>query len=213
MVPLHLDKPRIPEVDLAFAISTTALNSGDNLKKTKEVIKDIVKMYGINKVHYSLATFGDKLDIALKFNLKVDSNSQFMAYVDSVPNVKGRSDLAAALEASPSIFTEENGGRPSAKKVLVVVVDNKSESSENDIEDAVRLVKDAGVRLIPVGLDQADNTELQTLTLVEEDVLTPSRDEPADNIAKDIMDRALNGKYVNCIMNIEQCLTERLLFA
>ena len=174
------------------------------MNKTKEIIKEIVKTYGINKVHYSLATLGDKLDIALKFNLQVDSNAQFMAYVDSIPNVKGGSDLAKALEESPSIFAEDNGGRPNAKKILVVVVDNKSDSSENDIEDAVSVVEEAGIRVIPVGLDQADKTELQSTTLVEDDVLTPSNDDTPEDIAHDIMDRALNGK--NCIHVIGQIM-------
>jgi len=188
------DKPRIPELDLAVAISTTASNFQDNMNKTKEIIKDIVKKYGINKVHYSLATLGDKLDIVLKFNVQVKSNEQFMGYVDSIPNVKGSSELAKALEESPSMFAEENGGRPNAKKILVVIIDNKSESSDNDIEDAVSIVQDAGIRVIPVGLDQADKVELYTVTFVEEDVLTPSNEETAEDIAKDIMDRALNGK-------------------
>ena len=170
-----------------------------------------MKKYGINKVHYSLATLKDKLEITLKFNLLVDSNSQFMAYVDSIPNLKGGADLAKALEDSPSMFTEENGGRPTAKKILVVVIDSKSDSSENDIEDAVSLVEDTGIRVIPVGLDQADKTELQTLTLVEEDVLTPSKDETPEDIAKDIMDRALNGERMICRMminNFSACLCQ-----
>lgn len=172
------------------------------MKKTKEIIKEAVKKYGINKVHYSLATLGDKLNIALKFNLQVDSNAQFMAYVDSIPNVRGGSDLAKALEQSPSMFAEENGGRPTAKKVLVVIIDNKPDSSENDIEDAVSLVKDAGIRVIPVALDQADKMELEAVTLVEEDVLKPTNDETAENIAKDIMDRALNGENIMRVMTM-----------
>ena len=175
-----------------------------------------MKKYGINKVHYSLATLKDKLEIAMKFNLLVGSNSQFMAYVDSIPNLKGGADLAKALEDSPSMFTEENGGRPTAKKILVVVIDSKSDSGENDIEDAVSLVEDTGIRVIPVGLDQADKTELQSLTLVEEDVLTPSKDETAEDIAKDIMDRALNGErmirrmmmnnFIACLCQVATCV-------
>ena len=155
-----------------------------------------METYGINKIHYSMATLGEKLNITLKFNLPLDSNAQFMLYVDSVPNVRGSSNLAQALKESPSIFSEKNGGRPNAKKILVVVIDSKSSGSEKDIEDAVNVVEEANIRVIPVGIDQADRTELLATTLVEGDVLTPAGDENPEEIAEDIMDRALNGKRI-----------------
>lgn len=181
-------------MDLAFAISATALKAGDNLKKTNEIIKDIVSKYGINKMHYSLGTFGSTLNVIIKFSRQVNSNAQFMGLVDTVREVPGSSDLAKALEESPAMFTEENGGRPNAKKILVVIIDNKSDSSSDDTEDAAAVAREAGIRVIPVGLDRADKGELQKTTAVEEDVLTPSDSDSAQNIAKDIIRRALNGK-------------------
>jgi len=170
------------------------------LKKTKEIIKNVIKKYGINKMHYSVGTLIRKLNIIVKFNEEVDSNSQFMALVDSIPTIKGGSDLAKALEESPAMFTEENGGRPSAKKILVVIIDNKLDSNDDDIEDAASLVKELGIRVIPVGLDKADKVELDKTTAVDEDVLTPSDDKTAEGIAKNIMDRALNGENIISVM-------------
>lgn len=194
------DKQTLPELDLAFVISSTAANYRNNLKKTKEIIKNIIKKYGINKVHYSLGTLIRKLNIIVKFNKEVDSNSEFMALVDDIPTIKGGADLVKALGESPAMFTEENGGRPSAKKVLVVIIDNKSDSDDDDIKDAASLVKELGIRVIPVGLDEADKVELDKTTPVDEDVLIPSDDKPAEDIAKDIMDRALNGENIICVM-------------
>lgn len=170
------------------------------MKKTKEIIKDVVKKYGINKMHYSLGTLVRKLNIIVKFSREVDNNAQFMALVDNIPTVRGGSDLAKALEESPAMFTEENGGRPSAKKILVVIIDNKSGSTGDDIEDAASFVKELGIRVIPVGLDKADQVELDKTTTVDEDVLTPSDDKTAEEIAKDIMDRALNGENIVSVM-------------
>lgn len=189
-------KQNLPELDLAFVISSSATNYRNNLKKTKEIIKNIVKKYGINKVHYSLGTLTRKLNIIVKFNEEVDSNSQFMVLVDNIPTIRGGSDLVKALGESPAMFTEDNGGRPSAKKILVVIIDNKSDSDDDDIKDAATLVKELGIRVIPVGLDKADKVELDKTTPVDEDVLTPSDDKTAEDIAKDIMNRALNGENI-----------------
>lgn len=193
------DKPKLPELDLAFVISTSASNFGNNLKKIKEIIKDIVNKYGINKMHYSLGTLGNKLNIVVEFNQEVDDNAEFMALVDSIPTVKGGSDLAKALEESPVMFTEQKGGRPNAKKILVVIIDNKSDSTSDEIDDAASVVKEAGIRVIPVGLDKADEVELDKTTAVEEDVLTPSGDKTAQDISKAIMARALNGKDITLV--------------
>lgn len=54
--------------------------------------------------------------------------------------------------------------------------------------------------MIPVGLDKADQVELDKTTTVDEDVLTPSDDKTAEEIAKDIMDRALNGENIISVM-------------
>ena len=151
-------------------------------------------------MHYSVGTLIRKLNIIVKFNKEVDSNSEFMALVDDIPTIKGGADLVKALGESPAMFTEENGGRPSAKRVLVVIIDNKSDSDDDDIKDAASLVKELGIRVIPVGLDEADKVELDKTTPVDEDVLIPSDDKPAEDIAKDIMDRALNGENIICVM-------------
>ena len=172
------------------------------MDRIKAIIKDIVKQYGINKVHYSLATLDEKLDIALKFNQKVDSNSEFLGYIDSIRSNLGGSDWAKSLGEAKGMFIEDNGGRVTAKKVLVVFIDDKSSSKDNDMEDSVRVLEDAGVRVIPIGLDQAEKAELETLTLVEEDVLMPPKDESPEETAKDIMDRALNGKCFSCFLNV-----------
>jgi len=194
------DKQKLPELDLAFVISSTAANYRNNLKKTKEIIKNVIRKYGINKMHFSLGTLIRKLNIIVKFNEKVDSNSQLMALVDNIPTIRGGADLAKALEESPAMFTEENGGRPSAKKILVMIIDDKLDSDDDDIEDAASLVKELGIRVILVGLDKADKVELDKTTTVDGDVLTPSDDKTAEDIAKDIMDRALNGENIMSVM-------------
>ena len=175
------------------------------MDRIKAIIKDIVKQYGINKVHYSLATLDEKLDIALKFNQKVDSNPEFLGYIDSIRSNLGGSDWAKSLGEAKGMFIEDNGGRVTAKKVLVVFIDDKSSSKDNDMEDSVRVLEDAGIRVIPIGLDQAEKAELETLTLVEEDVLMPPKDESPEETAKDIMDRALNGK---CFSYFLKCLKD-----
>ena len=190
---LSKDKPKLPEVDLAFVISATTLDSQKNFKKSKDIIKEIVGKYGVNKIQYSVATFGSTLNRNLRFDLAVDSDERLLTAIDSLVNTNRGSALAEALEDSPKIFKEESGGRAEAKKILVLITDNKSDSFADDVEDAASKVIDEGIRVIAVGLDKADKVELDQTTPVGEDVLVPPTDETAENIAKDVMERVFNG--------------------
>lgn len=65
---LFVDKLKFLELDFVFVISVIVLKVGDNFKKIKDIIKDIVGKYGINKMYYSLGIFGSKLNVIIKFS-------------------------------------------------------------------------------------------------------------------------------------------------
>ena len=60
--------PKIPEMNLIFAISARAVDDATNFEKMKQVIRAIVQKFGSNKIHYGVITFGDpfKTELPLK---------------------------------------------------------------------------------------------------------------------------------------------------
>lgn len=56
-------------------------------------------------------------------------------------------------------------GRPDAKKVLIVVSDKKSESTDSEIQEEVKPLQENDIIVIPVALgDEADERQLKLLT-------------------------------------------------
>ena len=59
-------------------------------------------------------------------------------------------------------------GRPNAKRVLIVVSDKRSESTDSEIQDEVKPLQDNDVIVIPVALGvEADERQLKLLTIDE----------------------------------------------
>ena len=54
-------------LDIAFALSATALKSDENFMKMKSVIDEILNNYGSSATRYSVIKFGKNPDVELDF--------------------------------------------------------------------------------------------------------------------------------------------------
>lgn len=76
-----LDVPRIPEINLAFAISARAADDEVNFEKMKDILKAIVQTFGSNRIHYSVITFGDPPITALPFSRRLPSDEDLKRFI------------------------------------------------------------------------------------------------------------------------------------
>lgn len=95
-------------MDLLFAISTTATESGANMAYTKEIINKIIDKYGIKKLKYSFLTFGQKPLVHFKFSISYGTSLLKLA----LKRVKMRSrgvSLENAMREAKKVFDEAKG--------------------------------------------------------------------------------------------------------
>ena len=197
---MFLDLPIIPEVDVAFAISANAVQSQANFQKMKDVISQIVEMYGQERVFYSVITYGSVPDVKIQFNDQ-RTDDQLITYIKSFSRASG-SALAPTLEKVKEIFNQY--ARPGVRKVLVLITDKKSDSDENVLREKASLLEQAKIKVIPVGLGgETDNTELQILTPRKVDVITKPNTISTKYLASVIMRKLLEGTFFNlfCIFD------------
>jgi len=84
--------------------------------------------------------------------------------------------------------------RSDAKKVLIVVSDKKSESTDKEIEDAVKPLQENDVIVIPVGLGvEADETQLKKLTDDENTLIRADLNNDTADIKIKIMNQVFKG--------------------
>lgn len=173
-------------MDLAFVISTTAVDQEKNFEKTKEIIKGTVEKFGLNRVRYSLITFGATPDVKIRFDNVFDTEEELGKFVDNVKKAIGEAALDKALEEARYLFALAEDVRPNASKVLVVITDKKSDSTEEDVQVASKKLKDDGVRVIAITLgDESDP--------VSPEVIKPEKDSGPEEVVKQLVDTVLNG--------------------
>lgn len=88
------------------------------------------------------------------------------------------------------------GLRPDAKKVLVIIIDKKSGSTEDEVRQAAVLLENYKIRVIPVALGKdADVPELTNATLDKDDVVKADRKDDPEKIADEIIMKASEFSY------------------
>ena len=80
--------------------------------------------------------------------------------------------------------------------MLVVISDQTSESTEDEIKQATLLLENNSIRVIPVALgSEADIKELSNVTFDEDDVVKAERTDDPENVADEIIMKASKCLY------------------
>ena len=184
-------------MDLVFAISTISPKADVNFAKIKDVIQELIDEYGVQRVYYSIILFGRDPSVRIKFTPRLSEEALKNA-VNSLPRPTGGSSLQAALEKGREVFDE--GSRPDSKKVVIVILDQKSESTIADVRDAANKLDEDGIRVIPVAFgSRADTDEGEAATpnkanFVKINVTFPTT-ECAELISQRITESEYNNKF------------------
>ena len=185
------DPSRLVQINLAFAISVTSLESDRNFRQMQNIIKSVVDNYPTSNIFYSVLSFGDTPVVHINFDDEL-SNEDRKRAIDSITKTTGIASLDKALETARDLFNTASTQRPTAKNILVVMVDGKSDSKLDDVKASSRLLQADGVKVIVVGVgDEVDKPEIDVVT--ETTALTNTTDNP-DSVAEVIIITIDKGK-------------------
>lgn len=184
-----LVQPPVPEVDLGFALSASSVFYNETFKLMKDIINYIVDTYGTQKIHYSVLVYGDTATIEINFGQTPPSPQQLKTAVEKLRVETGVPNLAGALEKALKMF-EDDDRRPLTRKVLVIMADSKSRSTEDEIIKAARPLEERDVKVIAVAVgEEADPVELETTTPDKTNVIETGKEEDPKMVGEKIMDK------------------------
>lgn len=162
------------------------MDQDKNFEKTKEIIKETVKTFGLHRVRYSLITYGATPDVKIRFDNVFDTEEELGELVDNVKKAFGDAALDKALEEARYLFALAEDARPKAMKVLVVITDKRSDSSEEEVQIASEKLEDDGVRVIAIVLgDESDP--------VTPEIIKPENESGPKEVVKQLVKTVLNG--------------------
>ena len=157
-------------------------------------IKTIVNTYGTGNTRYNIMAFGSSPVEAVGFSDVFLDKEALKRRLDQIRRVRGIADLKAALAEAEKSF-KGAGSRPKARKILVVIIDNKSGNNVDDVRNAAKSLEANGVCVIPVAVGAyANPAELAQTTPLKDNLIKVPKSEKPKQLAKKIMDKIEGSK-------------------
>ena len=147
----------------------------DGFNEAKSFIKNMLKEYKISKpgTHVGIVEYSDEPSMKLRLDEMFDENQILDKIDEMVPSEGESANLDKALEESADkMFSVALGGRPSAKKILVVIAASNTTAKEA-LKKAAKPLKERGVRIyvVPIG----EESDPQTLVVLVPDETKPPK--------------------------------------
>ena len=156
------------EVDIVVAVSLGA----QNMPAFKKISLEFLEKHPISEVGYSFLTYNSGVKTISTFQTKFFSNSQVKDVIESIPSRTGSSSrLDLALEEAKKLFTIASGGRPLAKRVVVIYTDKEPTGDVRGAaaEKIAKEMENGEIQIVVIALN---------MTAVPEtyEVITPNRE-------------------------------------
>ncbi|XP_019627190.1 PREDICTED: von Willebrand factor A domain-containing protein 2-like [Branchiostoma belcheri] len=161
---LSIDAPRCGvEMDLVLVLDDSGSVGADNFNTLKEFVKRLTTQFDFGQGATRLGILQYSTDVTTVFSLNsYDTLEDINTAVDDMIYKGGGTNTHLALyELVNNAFSVQNGGRPTASKVAVVITDGMS---TQPITRAVQDVKAVGIIVYTMGVGTGtDQSELQQL--------------------------------------------------
>ncbi len=168
-------------MDIGFLLDSTASMRNCNFQKEKDFVKEIAGYFQVaaGATRTSTIVYGTEAVLAKRFN-QTTSLKDFQTEVDNLPLKGGRANLDEALHlAASAMFTVKNGMRPNIPKVLVVLNDGAQKVITQYAKDISSMLRKNEVRVIVIGVGEADPDLLAQIVASPEDLIMVERFEDA----------------------------------
>ena len=178
-----------------FAISATARDYRRTFSVMKGVMKSIFDQLGVESIRPAIIVYGDSASVRLRFDEEITDIDELKRRINNLPRNTGTPDLNAALKMAQVVFA---GSRPNAKKVLVIITDDKSDSKPWVITAGARQLEEEGIEVVAVGIgSEVDRKQLETTTPYKDNIITADKDDDTKDIANKIVVIILRSKWLS----------------
>lgn len=180
----RIDRPKVPEIDLVFAITATTGAVEAIFHRMRDAVKIITDTYGMNKLRYSVIRYGSTADTVFDFKMSFSTRESLKYFIERLRRIPGGPDTLAALEKANEVI-KDSGTRPTAKTVLVLITDGATPERPLEVNKSIEAIEKEGVPVL--GFVVRNNVE--------------SRD-----LAEKVMKKVLAGKSV-CVFVLSPLCT------
>ena len=139
-------RPRTARIDMAFTISATAASADETFKYMKDIIKYILDKYGTYRIHYGLIIYGSQPSLRIPFKQGISNATVLKMQLEAFPRSSGGSDVDKAIAETKALFRGD-GVRPDARKVAVIITDNRATGDREKAKAGARDLESQGIKV------------------------------------------------------------------
>ena len=178
------------KIDLGVIIGAFSDPTFTTMKNT---INMMIDHYGTKDARYSLITSGSDARTKIDFRDDYKNAQEFKNVISTVQRPEGSPDLKKALDLAQAAF-ENVPSRPGSKKILIVMIDQKSVNYPQMLTSNAKRLEEAGILVVPVAVGSLANVgELTRLAPSKGVVIKMGSADDAVSIAQKIMAGAVEG--------------------
>lgn len=157
------------------------------LKFIYEIIEELSTKGSYNR--FALITFSDEVQIVFSLgrynDFKIIQNA--VKYTRYRP---GSTNTADALRVAEEISVPSYGDRKDAENIVFLITDGESNVREHDTIPAAQAVKGLGARIITIGVNLNNMTEVEAIASSKDDVYRVGSFPDLEGIKEDILARS-----------------------
>lgn len=158
----------------------------------KDVIKSIFEKYGVDSIRPAIIVFGDVASARLNIQQEGMDLNDLKQRIENLPRNTGTPDLNQALSLAKTLFAR---ARAHAKKVIVVISDDRSDSKSWEITTKARELEEEEIEVVSVGVaGEVDPQQLKAATPHKNNVIVATKDGDVADLADKIVNIMLKSK-------------------
>jgi len=156
----------------------------------KSMVMDLTR--GGHDHHFSLITYATEVRTVFSFN-RYSTPERVVDAITTTRYKAGRTNTAGGLRQAATLFSRRFGDRPTAKNVVVLLTDGESNENYQDTIPSAQALKDAGVKVISIGIGIAKDTELNAIASSPKDVFKVDTFDDLEKVEQDIVAGSCRG--------------------
>uniref|UniRef100_A0A674KEI7 von Willebrand factor n=1 Tax=Terrapene triunguis TaxID=2587831 RepID=A0A674KEI7_9SAUR len=161
-LPSEPPEPCSRPMDIMFLLDGSSSVGASEFEEMKSFVKAFIENYGNTSTQVSVLQYARANTLEISWNMPQESKNLLNRVSLIQQREQGPSKLGEAVNfAVQHAMSEAHGGRPSASKIAVIIV---SEKSEDPVDSAAYSASINRVSLFPIGVgDRYDEEQLRTL--------------------------------------------------
>lgn len=196
-----------------FVLSSQSSKSFQTFPYMKAILTDIMQNYSTNMIHFAVVLYGNEPSVILRFSDGVTDPDRLVALISSAANVPGGSALDKALQTAKQIFAEDEAVRLEARKILVVITDEKSSGDTEVAKGVAKDLIDNHVSVITVAVgNEVDHKELEELAPPDGESMNTTSDNDPGKTGEEIIRIITKRTWLFQIVTVKDLFSSSSLF-